>query len=490
MAVKSTMTTVTYAKRQLNLIDSEEWRTHNPPVSGMDVFHTVTGRVRDEWVSACKAERVLTQQRIGKVADLGNLEKACCKVISNRGSAGIDGMKAGDLREWFTSNGRKLSESLCDGSYCPQPVREVEIPKANGGVRQLGIPTVVDRLVQQAIHQVLSPRYERIFSNHSYGFRPGRSAHDALHRGSEHIRNGNKWLVDVDLEKFFDQVNHQRLMWLLSQRIGDKALLHLIRRILKTGIFVGGLVSQRTSGTPQGGPLSPLLSNIVLDELDKELERRGHLFVRYADDLRIFVRSQKAAQRVMQNVIEYIEKRLRLRVNRGKSRVCKGWQTNFLGHSYLNNGNLALSRKSEERFKAAVKKISSRRRGISLGQLLEELNLKLRGWLNYFRYAQMKKRLSALAGWLRHRIRCFRLKQCKKAIGIVRFLRKLGVPAWRCWIVALSGKGLWRLSATPQAQEGMNLKWFAQIGLFDLEENYQSLKLRETAVYQQVRTVV
>ena len=484
------MTTGKYAKRQLNLIDTEEWRKHNPPVNGVDVFHPLTGRVREEWISDCKEERVLTRHLLGKVADLGNLEGACCKVISNKGSAGIDGMKTRDLREWFNSNVRALSESLINGTYCPQPVREVEIPKANGGMRKLGIPTVVDRLVQQAIHQVLNPRYERTFSDYSYGFRPQRSAHDALFCGSEYIQNGYKWMVDIDIEKFFDTVNHQRLMWLLSRRIGDKALLRLINRILKTGIFIDGLVSQRISGTPQGGPLSPLLSNIVLDELDKELERRGHKFVRYADDLRIFVRSRKSSQRVMQSVTEYIEKRLRLRVNREKSQTCKGWQTNFLGHSYLSNGNLALGRQSEKRFKNAVKKITSRRRGIALEQLLKELNLKLRGWLNYFQYSQMSKRLSKLAGWLRHRLRCFRLKQCKKAIGIVRFLRNRGVPQWRCWLVALSGKGWWRLSATPQAQEGMNLEWFNQIGLFDLEENYQRLKLGETAVYQQVRTVV
>ena len=318
-------------------------------------------------------------------------------------------MKTEELRQWFSQNGKSLSESLLNDHYRPQPVLEVEIPKASGGVRKLGIPTVGDRLVQQAIHQVLSPRYERTFSDHSYGFRPNRSAHDALVCGSEYIREGRKWMVDIDLEKFFDQVNHQRLMWLLSRRVGDEHLLRLIHRILKTGILVGGLVSQRISGTPQGGPLSPLLSNIVLDELDKELERRGHSFVRYADDLRIFVGSQKSAHRVMENVAEYIEKRLRLRVNREKSQCCKGWQTNFLGHSYLGNGNMFLSRRSEEKFKKAVKEITSRRRGISLEQLIEELNLKLRGWLNYFKYSQMKGRLSKLAGWLRHRIRCFRL---------------------------------------------------------------------------------
>lgn len=367
---------------------------------------------------------------------------------------------------------------------------QVEIPKANGGVRQLGIPTVIDRLVQQAIHQVLSPRYERIFSKHSYGFRPGQSAHDALQASTVHIGAGRKWIVDIDLEKFFDTVNQQRLMWLLSRRVGDKALLKLIHRILKSGVLVGGFMSHRISGTPQGGPLSPLLSNIVLDELDKELERRGPTFTRYADDMRIFVESQEAALRVMQSVTKFLEQRLRLSVNREKSKACRGWQTNFLGHSFLGNGTLILSRESENRFYNALREITSRRRGIALEQLLQELNAKLRGRLHCFRFAQMKGRLQKMTSWLSHRIRCFRLKQCKRALGIVRMLGKLGVPEWRCWLVALWGKGWWRLSATPQAHEGMNIEWFKKIGLFDIEKNYQRLKVEETAVYQQVCTVV
>jgi RNA-directed DNA polymerase len=221
----------------------------------------------------------------------------------------------------------------------------------------------------------------------------------------------------------------------------------------------------------------------VLDELDKELECRGHQFVRYADDLRIFMRSEKAAQRVMESVVEFIENRLRLRVNRDKSQVCKGVATNFLGHSFLNNGTLILSKTSEKRFKGGLKKLTRRRRGISLEQLLKEVNQKIRGWLYYFRYAQMKSRLQALVSWLQHRIRCFRLKQCKRAIGIVRFLKKLKVPEWRCWLVALSGKGWWRLSGTPQAHESMNNKWFNETGLFDLTKNYLRLKFEETAVY-------
>ena len=488
--VKSMGITEKFVPRQLNLLDTEEWRVNNPPVRGVDVFHFSTGRVREQWVSDCEKERVLTSGYHAKVADVGNLERACRQVVANKGSAGVDGMTVGELHDWFNAHCGELREALLSGRYRAQPVLEVEIPKSSGGTRALGVPTVIDRLVQQAIHQVVSPRYERIFSENSYGFRPGRSAHDALHKSSAYVGQGRNWIVDIDLEKFFDTVNQQRLMWLLSRRVGDKRLLKLIHGILKSGILAGGLLSQRISGTPQGGPLSPLLSNIVLDELDKELERRGHTFVRYADDLRIFVKSREAAHRVMDSITRYLEKRLRLKVNRDKSKVCKGWETTFLGHSFLSDGTLALSNNSEKRLCDEIRRLTSRRRGISFDQLLSEVNTKLRGWLYYFRYSSMKNRLQRIIGWLHHRLRCFRLKQCKRVIGIVRFLRKQKVPAWRCWIVALSGKGWWRLSATPQAHEAMNNQWLREKGLFSLMDNYQRLKLEETAVYQQVRTVV
>lgn len=483
MAVKASEITEKYVERQMNLFNTEEWREYTQPVRGMDVYHQSSGKVREEWLSDCAKERVLTKCLLTEVVEISNLERACRKVVKNGGSAGVDGMSITELPQWFSAHWQELQESLRNGQYQPEPVLAVEIPKANGGTRQLGIPTVRDRLVQQAVHQVLSPRYERVFSGQSYGFRPCRSAHQALHASSNLIGQGYGWIVDIDLEKFFDTVNQQRLMWLLSRRVGDKGLLKLIHCILKSGIFTGGLVSQRITGTPQGGPLSPLLSNIVLDELDKELERRGLRFIRYADDLRIFLRSEKSAQRVMESVSSFIEKRLRLRVNREKSQVCRGLQTNFLGHSFLNNGTLILSNESEKRFRNGLKEITSRRRGISLAELLEEINQKLRGWLSYFRYAQMKSRLRALVSWLRHRIRCFRLKQCKRAIGIVRFLKKLKVPEWRCWLVALSGKGWWRISGTPQAHESMGNVWFNEMGLFDLSGNYLRLKFEETAVY-------
>jgi RNA-directed DNA polymerase len=484
MAVKDSKITEKYVERQTNLLHTEEWREYSQPVRGVDVYHQSTGKVREEWLSDCAKERVLTKCLLEQVVEISNLERACRKVVQNGGSAGVDSMSTTEFPKWFSENWRDLQESLRTGRYCPEPVLAVEIPKASGGTRQLGIPTVKDRVVQQAIHQVLSPRYEKVFSAHSYGFRPCRSAQQALHASSNLISQGRGWIVDIDLAKFFDTVNQQRLMWTLSRRIGDKGLLKLIHDILKSGTFVDGLVCQRTAGTPQGGPLSPLLSNIVLDELDKELECRGHQFVRYADDLRIFMRSEKAAQRVMGSVVEFIENRLRLRVNRDKSQVCKGVVTNFLGHSFMGkNGTLILSKTSEKRFKDGLRKLSRRRRGISLEQLLKEVNQKIRGWLYYFRYAQMKSRLQTLVSWLQHRIRCFRLKQCKRTIGIVRFLRKLKVPEKQCWLMALSGKGWWRLSGTPQAHESMNNKWLNETGLFDLINNYLRLKFEETAVY-------
>lgn len=477
------MSTEKYVERQMNLFKAEESREYFPPVEGVDVYYPSSGRVREEWLSDCAEERVLTSRQLEEVAEIGNLERACRKVIANGGNPGIDRMTTQELSGWFSQNWQKLQTEIQGGYYRAEPVLEVEIPKSNGGSRKLGIPTVRDRLVQQAIHQVLSPRYERIFSASSYGFRPSRSAHQALHRSSNHINQGYGWIVDIDLEKFFDTVNQQRLMWLLSRRIGDAGLLKLIQGILKSGVFVGGLVSQRITGTPQGGPLSPLLSNIVLDELDKELERRGHRFVRYADDVRIFCRSKEAARRVMGSVSNFIETRLRLRVNREKSRVCQGATTNFLGHSFLGDGTLILSDTSEQRLRHGLHDLTSRRRGISLESLLVEVNSKIRGWLNYFRYARMKGRLEKITSWLRHRIRCFRLKQCKRVIGIVRFLTRMHVPEWRSWIVALSGKGWWRLSATPQAHEAMNNKWFNETGLYNLIANYRRLTLEETAVY-------
>jgi len=467
---------------QMNLFTGE-WEITGPTVTGTDVYCARSGQVSRKWLSDCERERVLTSRLLDEIADIRNLVEASRQVIKNGGSPGVDGMTVREFQKWFSSHYRELQEELLSGQYKPSPVRGVKIPKASGGTRQLGIPTVKDRVVQQAIHQVLSDRYEQIFSDTSYGFRPQRSAHQALEQGGRYIEEGHHWLVDIDLEKFFDKVNHNRTMWLLSRRIGDKRLLKLIHQFLKAGMLEGGLVSQRTAGTPQGGPLSPLLSNIILDELDKEVERRGHRYVRYADDLRVFLKSEAAADRTMGSITYFIENRMKLKVNRNKSKICRNNETNFLGHGFLADGRLFLSKESETRFKQKVREITKRNRGVSLEQVIAELNRAMRGWLNYFRYAQMKGRIKALEGWIHRRIRCYRLKQCKRTIGIYRFIRKLGVPDWRSWILALSGKGWWRLAGSPAAHEAMNNQWFKVIGLFGIFENYQRLKLEETAVY-------
>lgn len=458
-----------YENFQMSLFD--EWE-RSQIVKGVDVFNTRSGLVRREWLSGCKEERALTQDLMSEIADLKNLETALRKVISNKGSAGVDGMNVEELREWFSSHYRELQRQLTTNTYQVTAVKEVLIPKPNGGKRQLGIPTVKDRLVQQAISQVLSKRYDPTFSDHSYGFRPQRNAHQALRKAGEYVAKGKNWVIDIDLAKFFDEVNHDRLLWQLGTRIGDKRVLKLIRKFLRAGMLSGGMTSQRVKGTPQGSPLSPLLSNIVLDELDKELERRGHRFVRYADDIIIMVGSELSAERVMASLSRLIENRMRLKINRGKSQIIRPYQLNYLGHSILKDGSLGLSQKSKQRFKAKLKLLTKRNRGVSFEQLISELNPVLRGWLNYFKNAKMKRHLGNLEGWLRRRLRCYRLKQCKRALGIARFLTKLEVPWNRSWTTAGSSKGWFRLSMTHAAHEGMNFKWFKKMGLYSLTANY------------------
>lgn len=409
---------------------------------------------------------------MSKIVDLKNLDAAMRQVMRNKGSAGIDEMSVGETKDWFSTHYRELQHQLMTGTYQVTAVKTVFIPKPNGGRRQLGIPTVKDRLVQQAISQVLSKRYDPIFSDHSYGFRPKRNAHQALGEASRHVAEGKYWVIDIDLAKFFDQVNHDRLLWRLSTRIGDRRVLKLIGKFLRAGMLSGGMTNQRVKGTPQGSPLSPLLSNIVLDELDKELERREHRFVRYADDIIIMVGSKLSAERVMESLSRFIENRMRLKINSEKSKIIRANQLNYLGHSILHGGSLGLSRKSEQRFKAKLKRLTKRNRGISLEQLIGELNSVLRGWLNYFKNAKMKRRLRNLEAWLRRRLRCYRLKQCKRALGIVRFLTKLDVPWDRSWTTAGSSMGWFGLSSTPAAHEGMNLEWFTKMGLYSLTANY------------------
>jgi len=440
--------------------------------------------------TAGKQERALMCNLMELVVSPKNLWSAYKQVKQNKGAGGIDGMQVEDFAGWFKEHGSILIDELRNGNYHPQAVRLVEIPKPNGGVRRLGIPTVKDRVIQQAISQVLSPIYEAEFSPNSYGFRPNRNAHQALQKASEYVSSGRTVVVDIDLKNFFDAVNHDRLMHRLSTRIGDKTLLRLIRKYLQSGIMIDGVLSQRTEGTPQGSPLSPLLSNIVLDELDKELEGRGHCFVRYADDCNIFVRSQKAGERVMQTLGGFIENKLRLKINQEKSKVCVVSESKFLGYTILNNGIPTISKQSIERIKTKVRQLTRRNRGVKFERIISELNLVLRGWLNYFRYAKCHKFVQHLDAWIRRKLRCYRIKQCKRVHTLQQFLHRQGVENWQSWLLALSGKGYWKKSGCPQSNQAMGIEWFQQLGLYNLTFNYETLNHLQKPPCTKVRTVV
>ena len=385
-------------------------------------------------------------------------------------------MTVQDLGPWLKANKEELVASLLDGSYQPREVRGVEIPKPGGGVRQLGIPTVVDRLVQQAILQVLDPEWDGTFSESSYGFRRGRSAHDALRAAQGYVAEGRTIVVDLDLEKFFDRVNHDVLMGRVARRVADKRVLRIIRRFLEAGIMKQGVCVSRHEGTPQGGPLSPLLSNLLLDELDKELERRGHRFCRYADDVNIYVKSKAAGERVMASVTRFVEKRLRLRVNRQKSAVAHVRERKFLGYRLLAGGRLAIAPESLKRAKGRIREITRRNRGVSLDRTISELNSFLTGWVTYFRLAEGKTHLQRMDEWTRRKLRCVRLKQRKRGRSVTAFLVSLGVPRKRARALGGSGRGWWRMAGSPQAAEAMTIQWFTDQKLVSLTERYLELQ--------------
>jgi RNA-directed DNA polymerase len=421
-----------------------------------------------------------------QVIEPANPNRAYARVMANKGAPGVDGLTVGKLGGWVGRHKQALIASLLDGSYQPQPVRGVQIPKPGGtGMRQLGIPTVVDRLVQQAMLQVLEPILDPTFSASSYGFRPGRGAHDALARAREYVADGRGIVVDIDLEKFFDRVNHDILMARLGRWVGDKRMLKIIGRFLRAGLMRDGVCLSREEGTPQGGPLSPLLANLLLDDLDKgaglgdcpatELEKRGHAFCRYADDCNIYVQSRAAGERVLASVTGFLEGKLRLRVNRDKSAVAPVVERKFLGYRLLPGGRLGIAPQSLERAKERLRRLTRRNRGVSIEQVIDEINAFLTGWVAYFRFAECKTHLQRLDEWVRRKLRCLRLKQCKRAKPIADFLHRLGVPKWRAWIGALSGKGWWRLSGSPPSAEGMSVAWFESLGLVSLVRRYGQL---------------
>src|SRR6185295_6679365 len=389
-----------------------------------------------------EAERLAESERLMEdVCEAKNLKQALRRVKANRGSAGIDGMKVEELPKWLIENWSKMREELLSGQYRPEAVKRVEIAKPDGGTRKLGIPTVVDRFVQQAVNQVLQRIWEPTFSESSYGFRPDRSAHGAVETAQRYIREGRRWVVDIDLEKFFDRVNHDRLMARVSTRVSDKRMLGLIRSFLTAGVLEGGLVQASDEGTPQGGPLSPLLSNIVLDELDEELEKRGHAFVRYADDCNIYVRSERAGKRVMESLRALITKRLRLRINEDKSAVARPYQRKFLGFSFTSQkqARRRIAPKAVERFKARIRELTQRRRGHALKAIIEELNLYLNGWRGYFGLCETLSVLKELDGWIRRRLRCYLWKQWKKPRRRRQALMALGVEPKLARSIGASG---------------------------------------------------
>jgi RNA-directed DNA polymerase len=432
----------------------------------------------EEWQASTvlNRERALTGNLMERVCERGNLNRAYKRVKANGGVPGIDGMTVGELYGWLREHQEELVGSLLNGSYEPQPVLGKEIGKPGGGKRRLGIPTVVDRLVQQAILQELAGIVDPTFSESSYGFRRGRNAHQAVKQAAEYVAEGRGIVVDIDLEKFFDQVNHDMLMSRLARHVSDKRLLRIVRRFLEAGMMWQGVCVERYEGTPQGGPLSPMLANLLLDDLDKELERRGHRFCRYADDCNIYVRTQKAGERVMTSVVRFLEEKLQLRVNRGKSAAAAVQERQFLGYRILRDGRLATAPRSLGRAKKRIRQITRRNRGISLERMIGELNSYLTGWVTYFRYAACKSHLRRLDEWIRRKLRCIRLKQRKRTKSIADFLRSLGVPERSAWLLALSGKGWWRKSGTPQANQAMSIAWFRAQGLVSLSERYAELQ--------------
>ncbi len=449
--------------------------TQQPIQTRLDFSSPLTGEARGaeggetESSGATGAlERPATTDRlIEEVCQRDNLKDALRRVKANKGSAGVDGMPVGDLADYLKQHWPAIRDRLLSGTYEPQPVRRVNIAKPDGGVRQLGIPTVLDRFIQQAVLQVLQRRWDRTFSRHSYGFRPGRSAHQAVAQAQQYIAEGYGWVVDLDLEKFFDRVHHDKLMGRLAQRVDDKRLRTLIRAFLNAGVMENGLVGPSVQGTPQGGPLSPLLSNLVLDELDRELERRGHRFVRYADDCNIYVRSERAGHRVMESVSRFITGELKLKVNETKSAVARPQDRKFLGFTVTAGPEVkrAIAPKALDRFKARVRDITRRAKGVSLETTIAELTPYMRGWRSYFGFCETPEALIYLTRWVRLRLRAALWRQWKTPRRRRAALLTLGVRSRLANQTAGSGLGPWYLARAKALSVGLSNAYFDSLGL-------------------------
>ena len=411
-----------------------------------------------------------------KMLERGNMLEALRRVESNKGAPGVDGVTVAELRSYVKTHWAEIRQQLLEGTYKPQPVRRVEIPKPGGGVRGLGIPTVMDRLIQQALLQVLNPIFDPGFSENSFGFRPGRSAHDALRRAQEHIRAGYRWAVDLDLAKFFDRVNHDMLMARVARKVRDKRVLRLIRAYLEAGVMINGVAVRNEEGTPQGGPLSPLLANIMLDDFDKELERRGHRFARYADDCNVYVRSKRAGERVMASLTRYLEETLKLKVNQEKSAVDRPWRLKFLGYSFLadEDATLRLAPKTVERFKERIRELTSRSRSMSIQERIRKVNAYILGWVAYYRLAAMKTHCMRFDEWIRRRVRMCIWKQWKRVRTRYRELRALGIAEEVVHMTANSRRGPWFMARILNGI--LDRVYLTKLGLRSMYTRYLELR--------------
>lgn len=414
---------------------------------------------------------------IERMVERDNMVKAYHRVKQNKGAAGIDKMTVDELSEYLHRNWHFIKEQLLKGAYRPKPVRRVEIPKANGGIRLLGVPTVLDRLIQQAMHQVLSPLFDSDFSDHSYGFRPGRNAQQAVMQAKSYQHSGKRWVVDMDLAQFFDEVNHDILVARVGRKVRDRRMISLIRTYLQAGVMVGGMICQTPKGTPQGGPLSPLLSNILLDDLDKELERRGHSFCRYADDSNIYVSSKRAGERVLSSITRFVESRLQLQVNREKSKVARPWDRKFLGYSFTAHKEckVRVAPKSLKRFRKHLKELFRKGRGRNLQRFIrEDVNPVVRGWINYFRLAETKGFAEELDQWIRRRLRLILWRQWKRPWTRFKNLMRFGIAEERAARSAFNGRGPWFNSGSSHMNQALPKKFFDKIGLISTLEKLRS----------------
>ena len=430
-----------------------------------------TARERQTSAAAEENAQPEATELLEEVLRRENLIAALYRVQSNKGAPGVDGMTVLELSPYLKTNWLRIREELLSGTYEPAPVLRVEIPKPDGGgIRLLGIPTVLDRLIEQAILQVLTPIFDPHFSESSYGFRPGRGCHDAIKAARDHVEAGHRFVVDMDLEKFFDRVNHDVLMVRVAKRVKDKRLLHLIGRYLRAGIMIGGIVEAHEEGTPQGSPLSPLLSNIILDDLDKELERRGHRFCRYADDCNTYVKSKAAGEHLMESLTRFLAEKLRLTVNREKSAVDRPWNRKFLGYTmtWHQKPKLKVAEKSIKRAKARVKEITRKGRGRSLPKVIADLTTYLRGWMNYFRLSQVKIAFEGMDQWIRRKLRSILWRQWKKPRTRAKKLIQLGIEKTRAYASAYNGRGPWWNSGASHMNAAVTAKWLEQQGLMSL----------------------